>query len=102
LPDRKHQLGQVCEAILTEYMLRLGYFVFRPLAHQGPADLICVNEAGNIILLDSKSDKKRINPGRKKPDRIYRKRSDLQKKLNVRIAYVDSETRKISIIPQLN
>ena len=79
-------------------MLRLGYFVYRPLAHQGPADLICVNEAGDIILLDSKSDKKRMNPGRK----IYRKRTDLQKKLNVRMAYVDSETRKISIIPQLN
>tara|TARA_R110000824_G_scaffold11224_1_gene48608 strand:+ start:1202 stop:1513 length:312 start_codon:yes stop_codon:yes gene_type:complete len=101
LPDSRQQLGQVCEAILTEYMLRLGYFVYRPLAHQGPADLICVNEAGNIILLDSKSDKKRINPGRKKATRIYRPRSDVQKRLDVHIAYVDAKTRAVHITPRL-
>jgi len=86
---------------LTEYMLRLGYYIFRPLAHQGPADLICVNEEGEIVLLDSKSDSFRTNPGRKKPARIYRKRSDLQKKLNVRMAYVDEETRAVVISPPL-
>lgn len=87
---------------MTEYMLHLGYFVFRPLAHQGPADLICINEAGDIILLDSKSDKKRINPGRKNASRIYRARSDVQKRLDVRMAYVDAETRAVRIVPQLN
>ncbi len=61
-------------------MLRLGYYIFRPLAHQGPC---------NVVLLDSKSGAFRVNPGRKKPARIYRKRSPPQKKrLNVRMAYV--------------
>jgi hypothetical protein len=81
-------------------MLRRGYFVYRPLAHQGPADLICVNEMGDIVLLDSKSDKKRVNPGRKKATRIYRPRSDVQKRLDVRIAYVDAETRAVVIVPK--
>ena len=82
-------------------MLRLGYFVYRPLAAQGPADLICVNEVGRIILLDSKSDAKRINPGRKKASRIYRPRSAAQKRLDVHMAYVDAETRAVEIIPKL-
>lgn len=101
LPTDKHQLGQVCEAILTEYMLRLGYYIFRPLAHQGPCDLICINEEGEVVLLDSKSDAFRVNPGRKIPARIYRKRSDLQKCLNVRMAYVDSATRNVYISPPI-
>jgi len=101
LPDSRHQLGQVCEAILTEYMLRLGYFVYRPLAHQGPADLICLNELGDLVLLDSKADSWRVNPGRKAPSRIYRKRSRLQKRLNVRMAYVNSETAEVYITPPL-
>jgi len=82
-------------------MLRKGYYVFRPLAHQGPADLICVNEDGKIVLLDSKADKFRLNPNRRIPNRIYRKRSDVQKKLNVRIAYVDRKTRGVYIKPPL-
>ncbi len=102
LPTDKHQLGQVCEAILTEHMMRLGYYIFRPLAHQGPCDLICINEEGEVVLLDSKSDAFRVNPGRTKPDRIYRKRSTLQKCLNVRMAYVDADTRNVYIKPPLD
>lgn len=82
-------------------MLELGYYVFRPLAAQGPADLICVNDTGQIILLDSKSDSKRINPGRSKPERIYRKLSDTQKLLNVRMAYVNKDERTVFIKPPI-
>ena len=97
-----HHLGQHCEAVLTEYIVRRGFWVFRPLANYGPADLICINSYGDIVLLDSKSDNFRVNPGCTKPARIYRKRSSIQKLLNVRMAYVNAKTRTVYIKPPLD
>ena len=37
----------------------------------------------------------------KKPSRIYRVRTPLQKKLGVRIAYVNTSTRDVRFVPQL-
>ena len=100
---KTHQDGQICETILSEYLLRLGYLVFRPYATQGPVDAIAVNPAtGKVYLLDSKKDSRRILAGRNKPTRIYRKLSDQQKKLGVRMAYVNMDTRAVVIHPPLD
>jgi hypothetical protein len=46
-----------------------------------------------------KQQPRRINTGRKNPDRVYRTRSDLQKLLGVRLAYVDIDSREVYIQP---
>jgi len=101
LPDYRQQNGQICETILCEHLLRLGYWVFRPPAAQGPVDVIAINESGEVLMFDAKQDSSRVNTGRKKRDRIYRGRTDLQKRLNVYIAYVDIKTREIYTVPAL-
>ncbi|PPR09019.1 MAG: hypothetical protein CFH41_02838 [Alphaproteobacteria bacterium MarineAlpha11_Bin1] len=55
-----------------------------------------------MFLFDAKQESKRVIPGRKKSDRIYRVRSDLQKLLDCRIAYVDIDTRDIYIVPPID
>lgn len=99
---QKQQIGVLCEAILREHLIRNGYFVFTPIGQQGPVDLIAIDgKTGEVVLFDSKADRKRVNPGRKNPDRIHRKRTALQKKMGVHLAYVDEEERTIYINPPL-
>ena len=101
MPEPRHQRGQVCETILCEHLLRLGYWIFRPPAAQGPVDVIAINESGEVLMFDAKQDSARVNTGRKKRDRIYRGRTDLQKQLDVYIAYVNIETRDVYCVPPL-
>lgn len=101
--NRRQQLGVLCEAILREHLIRNGYFVYTPIGQQGPADLIAINsKTGKVVLFDAKTDRKRVNPGRTNPARIHRKRTALQKKMGVRLAYVDEEKRTIWIKPPLD
>jgi len=102
LPDYRQQQGQICETILTEWLLRQGYYVCRPLAAQGPVDCVAYNDDGQILLLDSKQDAKRINPGRKIASRVYRPLSAVQKLLGVRVAYIDLDTRDVHVVPPIN
>ena len=98
---KSHQKGQISETILTEWLLQKDYYVARPTAGQGPVDIVAYNEKGQIILLDRKTESTRVNTGRKKPTRIYRALSPIQKRLGVRIAYVDKDTREVNIVPPL-
>jgi len=75
--------------------------VLRPITAHGPVDVAAITPEGDMYLFDSKNDRKRMNLGRKKADRIYRIRTNLQKKLGVRIAYVDMEKREIWIVPAI-
>ena len=97
----RHTTGDVCEAILTEYLLRRGWFVLRPITAHGPVDVAAITPEGALYLFDSKNDSKRVNRGRKKPHRIHRIRTPLLKKLGVRIAYVDMDEREIWIVPAI-
>mgnify|MGYP003632450119 FL=1 len=102
MPDFRQQQGQICETILTEWLLRQGYYVLRPLAGQGPVDCVAYNDDGEILLLDSKQDASRVSTGRKVASRIHRPRSPLQKLLGVRTAYVNFETRDVHIVPPID
>ena len=97
----RHTTGDVCEAMLTEYLLRRGWFVLRPITAHGPVDVAAITPEGDLYLFDSKNDSKRVNRGRKKEARIHRIRTPLQKKLGVRIAYVDMDKREIWIVPAI-
>ena len=52
-----------------------------------------------MLLFDAKQEPRRINTARKKPDRIYPTRSNLQKLLGVQLAYVDIDRREVYIQP---
>jgi hypothetical protein len=103
--DFHQQEGRIAEAILVEYFLRRNCYVFAPPAAQSPIDLVVVNpETGEIILLDAKKDSKRTKgwQGRAPHHRIHRLRTPTQKRLGVRMAYVNIEDRTVHIVPSLD
>jgi hypothetical protein len=101
LSSEKGLKGSRSEIIAAAHLVEIGYYVFSPVVHQqGPIDLIAINQQGHILLIDVKTDGKRINTGRKHPSRIYRIRTPLQKKLNVVLAYVN-EDNEVSFVPGL-
>lgn len=102
LPDYRQQQGQICETILTEWLLRQGYYVCRPLAAQGPVDCVAYNDDGQILLLDAKQENRRVNPGRKIATRVHRPLTALQKSLGVRVAYIDLSTRDVHVVPPID
>lgn len=57
----------------------------------GPIDLVAVNDSGDIMLLDSKTDTTRVNPGKIKPTRIHRPLKELQKNIGVQTAYISAD-----------
>jgi|TARA_R110000764_G_scaffold353_1_gene1464 hypothetical protein len=97
----RNQIGDICEALLQVYLLNRGWHVYTPSSAWGPVDVIAITKAGSLLLFDSKADRFRVNPGRKRPARIHRKRSAIQKKLGVRMAYVDDESGAVHFVPGL-
>ena len=97
LMDKKHHDGDHAEAIAAEYFVAKGYWVFyTPHAHS-PVDLIAINPRPEVIFIDVKKDTERILSGRRKPTRITRVRSALQKLIGVRICYVYLKTRQVHL-----
>ncbi len=99
--DPRHALGDLCEAIAVKEFTRLGFTVFTTTQAHSPVDIVCVDRAGELYLFDCKADATRTSPGRKIPSRIHRKRTDEQKRLGVRMCYVDEAAEKIHIVPAL-
>lgn len=90
--DKRQFTGALCELRLAEWLVENHYWTFSPVVHHNsPIDLIAVSPDGEVLLLDSKADNKRVNKGRTKPSRINRMRTELQKKLGVRLAYVQAD-----------
>jgi len=97
-----HKRGTRSELIAAARLIDLGYYVFSPVVHQqGPIDLVAVDEEGKVSLLDVKTNCERIDTGRKKPHRIYRVKTPLQKVMKVVFAYV-SEDNKVHFVPAIN
>lgn len=102
MPDFRQQQGQICETILTEWLLRQGYYVCRPLAAQGPVDCVAYNDAGELLLFDAKQNSQRVSTGKKTKTRIHRPLTALQKLLGVRVAYIDLDTRDVHVVPPMD
>ena len=102
-----HNKGLISETILTEYFLRHKFYVFKPTAAFGPIDLVVISsETGNMYMLDAKTESFRKLKGRSGKYkggkyRISRVLSKEQRKMGVRIAYVNMDTREINIIPPI-
>lgn len=95
----KRRVGALCEAIATEHFFSQGYFIFHPWFGIGPVDLICVKtNPPEILLLDVKADAARMQRGRNFPTRISRTLSPHQRRLGVRICYVNPQTRSVHLV----
>ena len=98
----KHLKGQISETILTEYFLRHKFYVFKPIAAFGPIDLVVISSiTGKTYAVDAKTESFRKLKGRSGKYRISRTLSEEQRKMGVRIAYVNMDTRKINIKPPI-
>lgn len=84
-----------------KFLVEKGFHVFTPVSPHSPVDVVALDDNGEAFLFDAKKEAKRVNPGRKKPDRIHRKKSQLQKDMSVRTAYVDQEAGEIHFVPPL-
>ena len=85
----KIKKGMLAEQIAIQYLLQAGFFVFKNLYGVGPADLIAINEKGNVEIYDVKSEsyRKTWKPG----TRICRKLTLEQKKLKMKFIFVDKD-----------
>ena len=85
----KIKKGMLAEQIDIQYLLQAGFFVFKNLYGVGPADLIAINEKGNVEIYDVKSEsyRKTWKPG----TRICRKLTLEQKKLKMKFIFVDKD-----------
>ena len=94
----KRRIGALCEAIATEHFIERGFFCFHPWFGIGPIDLICVKATlPEILLLDVKADNTRMLKGRNVPTRISRVLTPHQRRLGVRICYVNPRTRAVHL-----
>ena len=90
-----------CELYLMNFLVERGFNVFTPISPHSPVDVVAIDDKGKTYLFDAKKDAKRVNPGRKNRDRIYRIRSKLQKDMGVRMAYVNTDADYVHIVPAL-
>ena len=85
-----HVKGKEAENLAQIYFLKNGYHVFNNISQHGCIDLIVVNKDNEILKVDVKSVCRRARDG----FIINRCRTELQKKLDVKILYVDTDKRE--------
>ena len=85
----KLKKGMQSEQIAILYLIEKGFFVFKNLYGVGPADLIAINEKGDVEIYDVKSEsyRKTWKPG----TRICRKLTQEQKRLKMKFIFVGKE-----------
>ncbi len=88
--------GHYSELMSAAILTKNDYDVFHPLQGHGPVDLVAVKD-NEIILLDIKTNAMRMNTGRMTKTRISRPRTDRQKMMGVRIAYLDIDSQSLHI-----
>ncbi len=92
-----HLVGNTAETLVKLDLLNKGYFIYSNDFAHGPADIIALKPEPNpeVLMVDVKTDSKRLLKDRKKPSRIARLRTGTQKKLGVVFAYVDPHNGNI-------
>jgi hypothetical protein len=87
----KSRKGVIGELTLASQYIKKGYWVAMSLCPQSPFDLVVVDNKGNCKLIDAKTTSLR-KTGRQKGMRINRKLNNKQRKMKVRIEYVNTKT----------
>ena len=96
--DPRHNLGALAEAVALEILIKNGWYAFIPFRKTGPIDLYAVHPSGMELKLDVKTDRFRPpHANRRKPTRIHRKLTQVQKELGVFIAYSDVHKKTLHI-----
>lgn len=86
----KQVKGKVAENLAEIYFLKKGYLVFKSVTAQGCIDMIVINENNEMMKIDVKSVSIRERDGYP----VMRCRTLLQKKLDVKLLYVNIEKKE--------
>ena len=86
----KQVKGTIAENLAKNYFLNKGYLVFPNLTAQGCIDMVVINKNNEIMKIDVKSVSLRERDGYP----VMRSRTLLQKKLDVKLLYVDINKRE--------
>jgi len=86
----KQVKGAIAENLAKNYFLNKGYLVFPNLTAQGCIDMVIINQNNKIMKIDVKSVSIRERDGYP----VMRSRTLLQKKLDVKLLYVDVNKRE--------
>ena len=93
-PDHKVRDGKRSELIAAQWLISKNCYVYSPFIEQGPIDLIALTPKGEFLLFDVKT------VGRRKDGSIIsRLLKPDQRKLGVRLLYVDLETERCALYP---
>ena len=93
-PAKKNSDGKRCELIAANWLFSQNCYVYSPFLEQGPVDLIAITPTRKVLLFDVKKAGRRKNGSV-----ISRLLGDEQKKLGVRLLYVDMETHECALYP---
>ena len=84
--------GVRAELLAAEWLIEQGIWSFIPMSAQGPIDLVGVDKEGTIYLFDIK-----VQSRRKDGSKVSRLLKPHQKKLKVRLLYVDLKTKEVFV-----
>ena len=93
-PATKNSDGKRCELLAANWLFSQGCFVYAPFLKQGPVDLIAINPKGETLYFDVKKVARRDNGSI-----ISRMLTDTQRKLGVKLMYVDMEDNVCGLYP---
>jgi hypothetical protein len=86
----KQVKGAIAENLAKNYFLNKGFLVFPSLTAQGCIDMVVVNKNNKTLKVDVKCVSRRKRDNHK----VNRSRTPLQKQLNVKILYVDTDRKE--------
>ena len=93
-PHSKNRDGKRSELLAAEWLFSQDCYVYAPYLEQGPIDLIAVSPNGKTHFFDVKTHSYRSSG-----TAIARNLTDQQRKLGVRLLYVDLETGRVGLYP---
>ena len=93
-PNYRNVEGKRCELIAISWLLAQGCYTYTPTMEQGPIDIIALSPEGKWFYFDVKKASRRAEG-----TIISRLLNPKQKKLGVRLLYVDSDTGECHLYP---
>ena len=93
-PHKKNADGKRSELIAMSWLFSQGCHVYGHVLEQGPIDIIALAPNGDILLFDVKTLARREDGSI-----ISRTLNDKQRKINVRLLYVDLATHECHLYP---
>lgn len=93
-PNYRNVEGKRCELIAVDWLLSQGCYTYTPTMEQGPIDIVALSPKGDWFYFDVKKASRRTEG-----TIISRLLTSKQKKLGVRLLYVDPDTGECHLYP---